>query len=341
VVARAQRPRHRSRPRVNGRPNLKIRPSGQHPRRQFLRLAVGAAALPTLSCTPDTQSYPSRPITMIVPFPAGGALDTIGRIVAEPMKGLIGQPMIIENVSGADGSLGVGRAARAQADGYTIVLGLKDTNVLNGAFYSLPYDVLNDLAPISLLGTSPVVLFGRKTLPARGLDELIAWLKANPTKASAGIQTIGYRVRAVLFQKETGTQFTFVSYRGSAPAMPDLLAGQIDLLFDAPSQLQLMQSGSIQAYAVTGDTRFAQASGIPTFSEMGLPALSDSLWFGLFAPRGTSREIIGRLNAAAVAALANPTVRSRLIDLGYEIFPRERQTPEALRALVTADAEKW
>jgi tripartite-type tricarboxylate transporter receptor subunit TctC len=270
---------------------------------------------------------------MIVPFPAGGGLDSVGRIVAERMRGLIGRPIVIENVSGADGSIGVGRAARARPDGYTIVLGVMDTHVLNGAFYSLKYDVVTDFSPVSPLVTQP--------LPAKDLNGLIAWLKANPNEASAGIQTVGFRLRAMFFQQETGTQFALVPYRGSATAIPDLLAGQIDLFFDAPIQLPLTRSGGIQAYAVTGDTRLAQAPDIPTFGEMGLGALSDSGWYGVFAPKGTSRDIISKLNAAVVAALADPAVRSRLGDLGMEIFPRERQTPEALAALVKTDAEKW
>ena len=338
----AAMPQHRSRPRVNDQPYPKTRPSGQHPRRQFLRLAVGAAALPAVSCDPEAQSYPSRPITMIVPFPAGGGTDAVGRIVAERMRGLIGQPVVIENVGGADGSIGVGRAARAQSDGYTIVLGVRGTNVLNGAFYSLAYDVLNDFAPVSLLAASPVVLFARRTLPARDMNELIAWLKANPNKASAGIQTVGFRLLMAFFQQETGTQFALVPYRGSAAVIPDLLAGQIEFFFDTPpAALPLVRSGRIKAYAVTGDTRLEQAPDIPTFGEMGLPTLSHSEWFGLFVPRGTSRDIISKLNAAVVAALADPAVRSRLADLGMEIFPREKQTPEALAAMQKADAEKW
>jgi tripartite-type tricarboxylate transporter receptor subunit TctC len=334
-------PQRRSRPSAKDRPYPKTRPSGQHPRRQFLRLAVGAAALPAVSCNPEAQSYPSRPITMIAPFPAGGGLDSVGRIVAERMRALIGQPIIIENVSGADGSIGVGRAARARPDGYTIVLGAMDTHVLNGAFYTLPYDVVTDFSPVSPLVTQPIILFASKTLPAKDVNGLIAWLKANPNKASAGIQTVGFRLRAVFFQQETGTQFVLVPYRGSATAIPDLMAGQIDLFFDAPIQLPLARSGSIQAYAVTGDRRLALAPDIPTFGEMGLAALADPGWYGLFAPKGTSRDIISKLNTAVVAALADPAVRSRLGDLGMEIFPRERQTPEALAALVKTDAEKW
>jgi tripartite-type tricarboxylate transporter receptor subunit TctC len=311
------------------------------PRRQFLHLAAGAAVAPAVSQTARAQTYPSRFITMIVPFPAGGNTDAIGRVVAERMRRLLGQAVIIENVSGADGSIGVGRAARARPDGYTIDLGFLGGHVLNGAFYSLPYDVLNDFAPISPLVTASNILFARKTMPAKDLNELIAWLKANPNKASVGVQSAGLRLVAAFFQKETGTHFALVPYRGTAPAMQDLVAGQIDLYFGSPDQLPLMRAGSVKAYAVTSDTRSALAPDTPTFAEMGLPALSFSAWNGLFAPRGTPRDIIGRLNAAAVEALADPAVRSRLVDLGYKVFPREQQTPEALGALVKADAAKW
>jgi tripartite-type tricarboxylate transporter receptor subunit TctC len=334
-------PQRRSRPGVKDRPYPKTRPSGQHPRRQFLRLAVGAAALPAVSCDRGAQSYPTRPITMIVPFPAGGGTDAIGRIVAERMRELIGQPIVIENVGGADGSIGVGRAARARPDGYTIVIGPMDTQVLNGAFYSLPYDVVTDFSPVSPLVTQPIILFANKTLSARDVHGLIAWLKANPNKASAGIQTVGFRLLMAFFQKETGTQITLVPYRGGGTAISDLVAGQIDLFFDSPLQLSLARAGSIKAYAITSDMRLPLAPDIPTFREMGFPTLSYSQWFGLFAPKGTPRDIVGKINAAAVEALAYPAVRSRLGDLGMEILPRERQTPEALAGLVKADAEKW
>src|ERR1700730_933227 len=334
-------PPRRSRPRVNDRPYPKTRPSGQHPRRQFLRLAVGAAALPAVSCGPEAQSYPSRPITMIVPFAAGGGTDAVGRVVVERMRELIGQPIIIENVVGADGSIGVGRAALAQPDGYTIVFGLLDTHVLNGAFYSLQYDVLNGFAPVTPLVTNPITLFARKNLPANDLGELITWLKANPNGASAGVQTVGFRLLMAFFQKAVGTKFTLVPYRGSAPAMQDLMAGHIDLAFGGGDSLPLMQAGNIKAYAVANDMRVAIAPDIPTFAEMGLPTVFYSEWFGLFAPRRTPRNIIAKLNTAAMEAMPDPAVRSRLADLGMEIFPRERQTPEALAALVKADAEKW
>jgi tripartite-type tricarboxylate transporter receptor subunit TctC len=310
-------------------------------RREFLRLAAGATVLPTIARAPAAQAYPSRPITMIVPGPAGGILDAEGRVLAERMRGSLGHPIIIENVSGAAGSIGVGRAAHARPDGYTIELGYLGANVLNGAFYSLPYDVVNDFVPISPLTAGSVVLFARKTMPAKDLSELIAWLKTNPNRASTGIISVGPRLVAALFQKQTGTQFTLVSYRGQPAAMQDLVAGQIDLAFGTPDQLALMRAGSIKAYAVTGDTRLAGAPNIPTFAEMGLPALSWSAWYGLFAPKGTPKDIITKLNAAAVDALADPAVRSRLANLGQEIFPREQQTPEALGLMVKGDAEKW
>ena len=215
------------------------------------------------------------------------------------------------------------------------------TNVLNGAFYSLQYDVLNDFVPVAPLVTTPIFLFARKTLPANDLRELIAWLKGNPSRASAGIQTVGFRLLMAFFQKGTGTQFTLVPYRGDAPAMQDLMAGHIDLAFGSGVLLPLMQAGNIRAYAVTSETRATIAPDIPTFAEMGLPTVSYSEWYGLFAPRRTPRNIIGRLNTAAVEAMADPALRSRLGELGMEIFPRERQTPEALAGLVKADAEKW
>jgi tripartite-type tricarboxylate transporter receptor subunit TctC len=212
--------------------------------------------------------------------------------------------------------------------------------MLNGALYSLPYDVLNDFAPIAPVAAGPFILFGRKTFPAKDLSELIAWLKANPNKASAGIAVTSVRLATAFFQKETGTQFAHVPYRGFAPGIQDLVAGQIDLFFGTPDALPLARAGSIKAYAAASDTRLALAPDVPTLGEMGLP-LSLSSWLAFFAPKGTPREIIDRLNAATVQALADPAVRSRLADLGFEIFPHKRQTPEALGALVKADADKW
>jgi tripartite-type tricarboxylate transporter receptor subunit TctC len=311
------------------------------PRRQFLHLAVDAAALPAAPHIARAQTYPTRPITIIDTYAAGGITDVSARIVAEPMRTLLGQPIIVENVAGADGSIGVGRAARARPDGYTIDLGSSSTHLLNGAFYSLQYDLLNDFVPISALGETPFILFAKQGMPAKDLRELIGWLKVNPNKASVGFASAGPRLVAAFFQRETGTQFALVPYRGNAPAVQDLAAGQIDLFLGTSNELPLMRAGSIKAYAVTSDTRLTVAPDIPTFTEMGLPGVSYSSWVALFAPGGTPKDIIGALNAAAVEALADPALRSRFVDLGLEVFPRERQTPEALGALMKAGAEKW
>jgi tripartite-type tricarboxylate transporter receptor subunit TctC len=309
-------------------------------RRRFLAFG-GAVLAPALVYGAVALAYPSRPITMIIPFPPGGNVDVVGRVLAERMRGPLGQPIIIENIAGANGSIGVGRTARAQPDGYTIDLGFLGGHVQNGALYSLSYDVLNDFQPITPLVATPYVIYARKTMPANDLTELIAWLKANSDTASAAIVTVGVQLITTLFQKQTGTQFALVPYRGTAPAMQDLVAGQIDLSFDLPVQLPLMRAGSIKAYAVTSEMRLTTAPDIPTVGEMGLPTLYSSTWFAFFAPKGTPMEIVGKLNAAAVDALADPAVRSRFSALGLEIFPRQQQTPEALGALVKADAQKW
>jgi len=310
------------------------------PRRTFLKFAGVAVAAPAFSKIATAETYPSRPITMIVPYPAGGPTDAIARVLAEPMRGSLGQPILIENVSGAEGNIGTGRVARARPDGYTIELGASATHVLAGALYSLPYEVLNDFAPVALLTPTPSVLFARKTMPAKDLNELITWLKANPNKASAGIVSTAGRLTTAFFQKRTGTQFTLVPYRGVAPAIQDLVSGQIDLLFSNLDALPLARAGSIQAYAATSDARLALAPDIPIFGEMGLP-IAYAGFYGLFAPRGTPKEIIDRLNAATAEALAHPVVQSRFAGLGFEIYPREQQTPEALGAMQKAMIEKW
>jgi tripartite-type tricarboxylate transporter receptor subunit TctC len=310
-------------------------------RRTVLACLGGALISAAFSRSGAAQTFPARSITMIVPASPGGPLDVIGRILSEPMRGSLGQPLVIENVSGADGSIGTGRAARARPDGYTIEVGFMGGNVLNGAFYSLPYDVLNDLIPISPLASTPLVLFASRLVPARDLSELIDWLKANPGKASAGIASVERRLIAALFQKETGTQFAIVPYRGTAPAMQDLVAGQIDLLIDTAIQLPLARSGSIRAYAVTSVARMPLAPDIPSFFDSGFRTLSYSQWFGLFAPRGTPRDIIEKLNLATVDALGDPAVRNRFDELGFEVFPREQQTADKLREMVEADAKKW
>jgi tripartite-type tricarboxylate transporter receptor subunit TctC len=295
----------------------------------------------------SAQIYPSRPITMIVPFPAGGATDVLARIVAERMRGLLGQPIVIENVAGAAGSIGVGRAARAPADGYTLSIGTLSTHVLIGALYALPFDLLNDLEPIAQLATEPLLIVGRKSLPANDLTQLIAWLRANPGKASAGIAGVGAtgHLTGILFQKETGTGFTFVPYRGNGPALTDLIAGQIDLMIEPSSNfLSQLRAGSIKAFAVTAKARLAAAPDIPTTDEAGLPAFHASLWYGLWVSKGTKgtpQDVIPTLNAAVTEVLADQAVRARFADLALEIPARERQTPQALAALQRAEIDKW
>jgi tripartite-type tricarboxylate transporter receptor subunit TctC len=257
------------------------------------------------------------------------------------MRGPLGQPVIVENVGGADGSLGTGRAARARPDGYTVSLGVLGTQVLNSALYSLNYDAVHDLQPILPLVNIPFVLFARKTMPAIGFDDLVMWLKANPGKASAGVVSTILHLETIVFQKEAGVQLNLIPYRGGAPAMQDLVAGQIDLMFVAPDALSLMQAGSIKAYAVTGKKRLVLAPEIPTVDEVGLSALSLSTWYGLFAPRNTDLDIIHKLGGAAAEALEDWNVKSRLAALEAEVFPSEQRTPEALATLMKADAEKW
>jgi tripartite-type tricarboxylate transporter receptor subunit TctC len=278
---------------------------------------------------------------MIVPFAAGGAGDTLARIVIERMREPLGQSIVIENVTGAEGSIGVGRAVRARPDGYTICLGTTGTNVLNSALYPLPYDPLNDFVPISMFAMIPLVLYSKRAIPAKSLAELIAWAKANANKAWAGTIAGSFRLMTMLFQGETSTNLALVPYRGGAPAVQDLEAGQIDVLIATSLYLPLVRAGSVRAYAVTSDTRLAGAPEIPTFEESGLPSLSYFEWNALFAPKGTPSDIIGKLNRAAMEALADPAVRRRLTDFEFEAPPPEKQTPEALAGMQKADAKKW
>jgi tripartite-type tricarboxylate transporter receptor subunit TctC len=312
-------------------------------RRRFLRLAAGAAALPAVPRLAWAQSYPTRPLTIVVPYAPGGGSDVVARNLAERMKASLGQPVIIENVTGAGGTLGTGRVARGRPDGYTLGIGYVDTHVMNGATYALQYDVLNDFEPVALLTSTPFLFLAKKTLPADDLKSLIAWLKANPDKASSGISLGGIvHVAGVLFQKETGTRFQFVPYRGGAPTLQDLVAGQIDLaILDPPTSLAQVRAGRVKAFAVTAAIRLSSAPDIPTVDEAGVPGFYASSWYGLWAPARTPANIIGKLNAAVGVALADPGVRARLADLGLEISPRDQQTPEALAALQKAEIEKW
>jgi tripartite-type tricarboxylate transporter receptor subunit TctC len=314
-------------------------------RREVLALGAGVAALASLTATAHAQSYPARPVTMVVPFAAGGPVDTIGRIVAERLQAALGQPFVIENVAGAAGTTGVGRAARAPADGYTLSVGSVSTHVMNGAIYNkLGYDPLADFEPIAMVASSPLLLVGKKSLPADDLKGLVGWLKQNPDKATQGTFGAGNisHVTGLYFQKETGTRYAFVPYRGAALAMQDLLAGQIDIVFDfAVTAVPQVRAGTVKGYAVTAKTRLAATPDVPTAEEVGLQGFDITYWNAIWAPKGTPKEIVARLNGVVMDALADPAVRKRLEELGQDVPAREQQTPEALAALEKAEAERW
>jgi len=290
------------------------------------------------------QSFPSRPITMVVPVAAGSGMDTVARIFAERMRASLGQPVVVENVGGASGSIGIGRVARASPDGYTLSYGAWATHVVNGAVYTLPYDLSNDFEAISQTINTRFLIAAKNAMPANDLQGLVAWLKANPGKASAGTSGAGSpaHIGGILFQSLTGARFQFVPYRGTAPAEQDLVAGQIDMMIDnTVNALPLYRAGRIKVYAVLANTRSAAAPDIPTADEAGVPGFHLESWHGLWAPKGTPKAVIARLNATVVEALAEPAVQKRIVDLGAEMPPREHQTPEGFRVFHKAEIAKW
>jgi len=314
------------------------------PRRSFLELAAGAAALPAVARKAQAQAYPSRAITLVVGAAAGGPTDTIGRIVTERMRAALGQTIVIENNGAAAGTIAHGRVARAAPDGYTLSLGHWGTHVVNGAVYTLTYDVQKDFEPVALISVSPYFIVGKKDLPPSDLKALIAWLKASGDKVTQGTSGAGSpgHIGGVFLQSQLGTRWVFVPYRGANPVMQALLAGEFDWTFTTPDQgLPQIQAGRIKPYAITAKSRMRLAPDVPTTDEAGLPGFYLSYWHGLWAPKGTPREIIATLNAAVVTALAEAPVRQRLSDIGQEIFPREQQTPQSLGALQQAEIDKW
>ncbi len=314
------------------------------PRRKFLHLAAGALALPAVLRTARAESFPSRPITMVVPFAAGGGTDIFARILAEGMRGPLGQTIVIENVAGAGGTIGVARVVHAEPDGYTLSIGTLTTHVLSGALYPLQFDLLTDLAPIAELGYEPLLIAVKNGLPVKNVKDLVAWLKANPDKASAGIPGFGStgNLADLSFQKMTDTSFQFVPYRGDAPAVQDLVAGQIDMMIEPSSNfVAQVAAKAVHALAVTAKTRHPGMPDVPTVDEAGLPGFYVSIWFGLWAPKDTPKDILAKINAATVAALADPVVKEKLGKLGQQVSAREQQTPEVLGALQKSEAEKW
>jgi len=309
---------------------------------RIARAAMLAAALAVVAASAAAQTYPSRPITFIEPFSAGGPSDAVARIVAQAMAKSLGQSVVVENITGAAGTIAAARLARAAPDGYTIGMATWSTHVVSPVVYHPSYSVFKDFAPVALLTETPLVLVASKKIPADNLRGLIAWLKANPNTALQGIAGGTDQVIGFLFQMRTGTKFQTVPYRGLALAMQDLVAGRIDLLFDQPADaLPQIQAGTVKAYAVTAKRRLTVAPDIPTVDEAGLSGLYLTPWQSIWAPHGTPAAAIAKLNAAAVAALADPDVRKRLGDLAQEVVPRDRQTPSALGYYYTAEIDKW
>jgi tripartite-type tricarboxylate transporter receptor subunit TctC len=312
--------------------------------KRFLAGAAAAAVLLAGAGSALAQKFPDRPVTVIVPFSAGGPTDALIRTLGERMRESLGQSVLVENVTGAAGTIGVGRVARAAGDGYTLSFGHWSTHVINGAVYPLPFDLLTDLAPVALLTSYPMLLISKNAVPANDLRGFVAWVKANQEKAAVGSIGAGSaaHVAGVYFENIAGVKLNYIPYRGAAPALQDLIAGNIDFMFDhVANALPHVKEGKIRAYAVTSDKRLPQAPDIPTVDEAGLPGLHVSIWYGLWAPKGTPKDAIAKLNGAVKDALADPTVRAKLDALGQVIPPVEKQSPEALAAHQKAEIEKW
>jgi tripartite-type tricarboxylate transporter receptor subunit TctC len=308
------------------------------------RIVLAALAMLISGGYALAENFPSHPVTVIVPFSAGGPSDAMMRIMAERMKATLGEPLLIENVTGAGGSLGVGRTVRSPPDGYTVGFGHLGTNVANGVIYKLGYDLVSDLEPVVLLPSNPMIIVSKNAVPARSLGELLAWLKARPTPATAGTAGAGSgsHIAALYFESVTGIKLQYVPYRGTAPAMTDLVAGQIDLIVDQTSNsISQVRAGTIRAYAVTDTKRVESAPDIPTTDEAGLAEFHMTLWSGLWVPKNTPKDIVAKLNAAAVDALNDPAVRKQLENLGLQMPPKDRLSPEALGNWQKAEIAKW
>ncbi|KWV57367.1 hypothetical protein AS156_39325 [Bradyrhizobium macuxiense] len=308
------------------------------------RLVLAALAMLALTGIASAEKYPSHPITIVVPFAAGGPSDAMARILGERMKQSLGEVFLIENVTGAGGSIGVGRAARAAPDGYTVSFGHLGTHVANGAIYKLGYDLVDDLEPVVLLPSNPMIIVSKNAVPAKSLKELLAWLKSRPEPPTAGTAGAGSgsHIAGLYFENVSGIKLQFVPYRGTGPALNDLVAGQIDIIIDQTSNsINQVRAGTIRAYAVTDSKRVENAPDIPTVDEAGLPGLHMTLWSGLWVPKGTPKEIVAQLNAAAIEAMSDPAVQKQLENLGLQMPPKDQLTPEALGAWQKAEIAKW
>src|SRR5437867_3348364 len=308
------------------------------------KLVLAAFATLALVSSAAAQNFPSRPITIIVPFSAGGPSDAMTRILAERMKTTLGETVLVENVTGAGGSIGVGRAVRSPPDGYTISFGHLGTHVANGAIYKLGYDLVTDLEPVALLPSNPMIIVSKKEVPATSLKEFLAWLKAQPSPPTAGTAGAGSgsHIAGLYFENVAGVKLQYVPYRGTGPAMNDLVAGQIDMIVDQLSNsINQVRAGTIRGYAVTDATRAASATDIPTTDEAGLPGFHMTLWSGLWVPKGTPKDIVAKLNAATVDALNDPAVRKQLENLGLQMPPRDKLSPQALGDWQKAEIAKW
>ena len=306
------------------------------------KLIIGiACAMLAGIASASAQTYPSRTITLIVPFPPGGSTDTTARIMADRMRPILGQSIVLENVGGAGGSIAVGRLARAAPDGYTIDIGQWDTHV-GSIIYSLNYDLQTDFAPIGLISVNPQLLVAKKNLVANDLKSLVAWMKANPGEAKFVNQNAAAQISGILLEKATGTKMTYIPYRGAGPAMTDLISGQVDLLvIQGAAALPQVRAGTIKAIANLSPQRSASMPDIPTSDEGGVPGWYMSGWFGFFAPKGTPKDVIAKLNGAMTQVLADPAVKAKFFELGLDVATAKQQTPEGLAAFVKGEIDKW
>jgi tripartite-type tricarboxylate transporter receptor subunit TctC len=305
---------------------------------------AAVAALFAWGSTALAEEFPTRPVTIIVPFAAGGPSDAMARILAERMKVTLGQPVLVENVTGAGGSIGVGRAIQSPPDGYTISFGHLGTHVCNGAVYKLKYDLVADLEPVVLLPSNPMVVVSKNDIPAKSLKELLDWMKAKPSPPTAGTAGAGSgsHIAGVYLASITGVKLQYVPYRGTGPALNDLIAGQIDVIVDQTSNsINQIRAGTIRAYAVTDAKRVASAPDIPTTDEAGLKGFHMTLWSGMWVPKGTPKDIVAKLNAAAVDAMKDPAVKKQMENLGLEMPPQDKLAPDALGAWQKAEIAKW